>query len=113
MVAVLKMPKVIEKPSDRRIFPRKEMRGEAAGMRIDHTITALQRPKLELSLRDISYGGCSALTNQPLEPGERLSILFPPQGIAAAWDASGRVIRCEPSAMGYRIAVQFEPALAA
>jgi len=113
MVATLKMPKLIEKPSERRVFPRKELRGEAAGMRIDHTITALREPKLNLSLRDISYGGCSALSTQPVEPGERLSILFPPQGIAASWDASGRVIRCEPSAMGYRIAVQFEPALAA
>jgi hypothetical protein len=82
-------------------------------MRIDHTISAYREPKLNLALRDISFGGCSALIDHPLEPGERLSILFPAQGVAAPWDAMGRVIRCEPSAIGYRIGVQFDPALAA
>jgi PilZ domain len=111
MVAVLKMPAL--SGAERRVFPRREVRGEAAGMRIDHDLAALRDPQLRLALRDVSFGGCSALSQGPLNPGERLSIMFPGQGGSAPWDARGRVLRCDASAMGYRIAVQFDPLLAA
>jgi hypothetical protein len=42
-----------------------------------------------------------------------VSVFFPPQGASRGWDAYGRVIRCEPSGMGYRIAVEFDPLPAA
>jgi hypothetical protein len=41
--------------------------------------------------------------------GERLGVFFPPQGTQRGWDAYGKVLRCEPSAIGYRLAVEFDP----
>jgi hypothetical protein len=112
MVAVLKMPETAT-GAERRVFPRKEVHGHLQGMRMDHSIQALQEPCLTLSMRDISYGGCSALTQLPLNLGERVSIFFPPEGSTRGWDACGRVLRCEPSALGYRVAVEFDPLQAA
>lgn len=111
MVALLRMPSkaVDQAASDRRVFPRKEIHVSVAGKRIDHTLPALQQPFLTLSLRDLSAGGLSAISPTPLERGERLSVQFPDKGLQRGWDASGRVIRCEPSAFGYRVAVEFDP----
>ncbi len=93
---------------ERRVFPRKEIRALVEGKRTDHRLPALQRPHLRLTLRDLSLGGLSAITDTPLEAGERLAVFFPAQGTRGGWDASGRVIRCAPSGMGYRVAVEFD-----
>ena len=45
--------------------------------------------------------------------GERLNVIFPPQAYRGGWDAYGRVIRCDPSSIGYRVAVAFDPLPAA
>ena len=95
--------------AERRIFPRKEMQARVQGKRLDHTIPARREPFLNLSLRDVSLGGLSAISQTPVESGERVSVFFPPQGIQRGWDAFGRVIRCQPSTFGYRIAVEFDP----
>jgi hypothetical protein len=118
MVALLKMPMRIgakdaqnaqgAQGAERRIFPRKEVHAAVEGVRVDHSIEARRTPKFNLNLRDLSYGGMSAISPLPLLCGERLSMIFPPLGLNSGWDASGRVLRCEPSAMGYRIAVEFE-----
>jgi hypothetical protein len=95
------------------MFPRKEIQARVEGKRMDHSIAAHLQPHLSLSLRDLSFGGLSALSQTPLERGERLTVFFPPQGNNRGWDAYGRVLRCEPSSMGYRIAVEFDPLPAA
>lgn len=95
--------------AERRVFPRKEVNGHVEGRRIEHTITARQNPRLSLTLRDISLGGISALSDTVLDHGERISVFFPPQGSRRGWDAYGRVVRCQPSGMGYRIGVEFDP----
>jgi hypothetical protein len=82
-------------------------------MRHDHTIDALRQPQLSLALRDLSLGGLSAISQTPLGPGERLTVFFPPQGTTRGWDAYGRVLRCEPSGFGYRVAGEFDPLPAA
>jgi hypothetical protein len=94
--------------ADRRIFPRKELQARVAGKRLDHTIHARREPTLNLSLRDVSMGGLSAISQTAVGPGERISVFFPPNGIKKGWDAFGKVIRCQPSGFGYRIAVEFE-----
>ncbi len=99
--------------AERRVFPRKEVNGHVEGRRIEHTITARQNPRLSLTLRDISLGGISALSDTVLTHGERISVFFPPQGSRRGWDAYGRVVRCQPSGMGYRIGVEFDPIPAA
>ena len=99
--------------AERRIFPRREVNGCIESKRLDNTIDALQEPRLSLHLRDLSLGGLSAISPTAVKRGERNSVFFPPQGPARGWDAYGRVIRCDPSSMGYRIAVAFDPLPAA
>jgi hypothetical protein len=117
MNATLKMPGMLRlvgsedeaTGADRRVFPRKEIQSRIQGKRLDHTIPARREPFLNLSLRDVSAGGLSAISQTPVESGERVSVFFPPQGIQRGWDACGRVIRCQPSSFGYKIAVEFDP----
>lgn len=115
MVALLKMPRRKVEPSneERRIFPRKEVHNWIEGRRMDHSLTALRDRRVSLAMRDLSLGGLSAISSAPLDDGERISVFFPPQGANSGWDAYGRVLRCEPSAMGYRVAVEFDPLPAA
>jgi len=124
MVALLKMPaRQSDRPqmrlvgsfadapltdAERRNFPRKEVRTRVAGMRLDHSVPARQQPHLSLALRDLSLGGLSAVTDAPVKAGERISVFFPPEGASRGWDAYGRVIRCQPTGDGYRLAVAFE-----
>jgi hypothetical protein len=111
MVALVKMPKlpIDEAPEDRRLFPRKEVHADVQANRTDHTLQALREPRLTLAMRDLSLGGMSAISPAPLYRGERLNLHFPPLGSHGGWHAIGRVIRCMPSALGYRIAVEFDP----
>ncbi|HEV2293972.1 MAG TPA: PilZ domain-containing protein [Tepidisphaeraceae bacterium] len=118
MVALLKMPNLRLTPpastegdggAERRVFPRKEMHGHVESRRIDHSIDALRHPRLSLALCDLSLGGLAAITDLPLRKGERLTVFFPPQGAKRGWDAAGRVVRCQPSSTGYRIALEFDP----
>ena len=109
MVALLKMPAPFLKPDERRNFPRKDIQARVEGKRLDHSIPARQQPHVSLSLRDLSLGGLSAISEMPLGAGERVAVFFPPQGPSRGWDAYGRVIRCDPSSLGFRIAVEFDP----
>jgi hypothetical protein len=115
MVALMKMP--AEMPTinwaDRRMFPRKEIQATVQGNRHDNTIDARQLPRLNLMLRDLSLGGLSAISDHPLSAGEHLTVFFPKAGLMRGWDAFGRVLRCDPSGMGYRVAVEFDPLPAA
>jgi hypothetical protein len=115
MVALLKMPSMMIEDSnaERRAFPRKEIHARVEGKRLDHDVTALRSPHLSLALRDLSFGGLSAISQMPLMKGERISVFFPPQGINRGWDAYGKVVRCEASGFGYRVAVAFDPLPAA
>ena len=117
MVALLKMPQRLAGPQptpppadadERRVFPRREFQVRVEGKRLDHSIPARQQPHLTLALRDLSLGGLSAISQQPLGRGERLAVFFPPHGSLRGWDAYGRVVRCEPSTFGYRVAVEFD-----
>lgn len=116
MVALLSRPtmRITEQDgAERRMFPRKEIHSRVQGRRMDHSVSAHRQPFLNLALRDLSLGGLSAISQGPVELGERVAIFFPPQGANRGWDAYGRVLRCEPSALGYRVAVEFDPLPAA
>lgn len=116
MVALLQKPSsmsITGNGAERRVFPRKEASARIEGRRLDHTIDARQQPQLTLSLRDVSLGGLSAIIDRPIGRGERISVFFPSQGPARGWDAYGRIIRCDPSPVGYRVAVEFDPLPAA
>src|SRR5260221_2990259 len=95
MVALLKMPNRFTAPkeADRRIFPRKEIHARIEGKRMDHTLSACQRPHVSLALRDLSAGGLSAISDTPLQAGQRVTGFFPPHGLIRGWDAYGRISR--------------------
>jgi hypothetical protein len=81
--------------------------------RADNTLESRRDPNLTLYVRDLSLGGMSAISPFPLQEGERLSVHFPRAGTMGGWDAIGRVLRCVQSALGYRVAVEFDPLPAA
>lgn len=110
MVALLKMPNrfTAPKPSERRVFPRKECHARIEGKRLDNSLKACQQPHVSMSLRDLSMGGLSALCDTPMLAGERVTVFFPPQGTNRGWDAYGRVIRCDASTFGFRVALEFD-----
>jgi hypothetical protein len=110
MVALLKMPNRFTAPksAERRVFPRREVHARVEGKRLDHTIAACQIPHVSLALRDLSVGGMSAISDTPMQAGERVTVFFPPMGPMRGWDAYGRVVRCDQSTFGYRVAVEFD-----
>ena len=91
----------------------KPRRMTAEAMRLDHTIPALRAPRLNLRLRDVSTDGISAISDRPVATGEHVGICFSAQANQRPWDVYGRVVRCEPSKSGYRVAVEFDPLPAA
>ncbi len=115
MVALLNHPSRFRQDAiaERRVFPRTASDASIEIRRIDHTINARQAPRLRADVRDVSVGGLSALSDNPLSAGEHLIVSFPDRPMKLGWTAFGRVIRCEPSAMGYRLAVEFDPLPAA
>jgi hypothetical protein len=114
MIALLKTPDVHDEAAmagrglERRNFPRKEVKLQVQGRRLDHTLSALRQPVLTMSMRDVSAGGLCALSDTPMEAGERLSVSVAGPHIFGGWDAYGRVIRCAPSGAGYRVAIEFD-----
>jgi hypothetical protein len=115
MVALMTNPLRISEQSgaERRVFPRKEVHTRIEGKRVDHSIAAMRQPRLSLALRDLSLGGLSAISSTEVERGERVTVFFPPQGPQRGWDAYGRVLRCEQTTLGFRIALEFDPLPAA
>ena len=117
MVATMTMPRRTSVPAqrlqERRVFPRKEFHVDVQALRMDHSIPALRQPSVTLALRDLSLGGLSAISSTPLLQGERVSVQFPQKGTIGGWDVIGRVLRCSPSALGYRVALEFDPLPAA
>jgi hypothetical protein len=115
MVALLRMPNRISPDAgrERRVFPRKEVHCRVQGKRIDHSVIARREPFLSLATQDVSVGGVGAFSDRPLDVGERVTLFFPPQGVQRGWDAYGRVLRCDASAMGWRVAIEFDPLPAA
>jgi len=118
MVALLEQPRTTRRlrPApqiDRRIFAREEVNIQADARRLDHSLPAYRQPYINLIVRDLSVGGISALSDVPLLKGEHVGVSFPANFPHRPWDAFGRVIRCEPSALGYHVAVEFDPLPAA
>ncbi len=116
MVALMKMPTYLSEDAswaERRMFPRREIQAQVQGRRTDHSLQARQEPRISLVLRDLSLGGLSAISDHPVSAGEHLTVIFPPLGAQRGWDAFGRVLRCDPSGLGYRVAVEFDPLPAA
>ncbi len=109
MVALLRIPvESGQDHSERRLFPRRPIRLSVEALRLDHSIEARRQPRVRFDLENISAGGVLAFSRSPLSPGERVSMQFPADSEHMGWDAYGRVVRCQPSALGYKVAVEFD-----
>lgn len=98
----------LEERFDRRPFMRMAEAARIRGRRLDHSLPARRHPSVEMDLGELSSDGLSATSDQPLMWGERLVVQLPPRNGLPAWTAMGRVVRCEPNASGYRVALEFE-----
>lgn len=92
---------------DRRMFTRLPASGTVTGACLSTPPTPVT-----LELRDVSFGGVSGWSNVPLARGERLVLSFPPSGRTPGRNAAGKVVRAEPTATGYAVAVEFDLAFA-
>lgn len=113
MVALLHNPMRLvpveadERDGDRRVFQRRAAQGTVIARRLDHALPSRRHPQLALDLCDLSVGGLSAISDLPINPGERVNIDLRADDIPP-FNACARVVRCEMSGMGYRVAVAFE-----
>lgn len=87
---------------DRRTFPRRPAHGT-----IDGIISAGHDP-IHVELRDLSVCGVGGFTNRMVARGASVVLSFPPEGLDCGFNTRGKVVRCEPSATGYRIGIQFD-----
>ena len=72
----------------------------------NHHVTSLQ-------LKDMSEAGVGAVTDEPLKPGTRLAMFFPPHGNAPGFDLYGTVVRCETKGAMKEVGIELDPASAA
>ena len=115
MVTLLETPviRLADSGPERRIFPRNQAHGTIHGQRLDRSNPLVRRsPHFAMALRDLSVGGVSGWSQTQLKAGERLLLVFPPEGFNRGFEMRGRVVRCDESnSMGYRIAIEFEATL--
>lgn len=90
---------------ERRLFVRRPAYGSINGI-----VTSDHQP-IRVELRDWSVGGVGGYTNRMIHRGASVMLSFPPEGFNKGFNARGKVVRCEPSATGYRIGIQFDQLL--
>lgn len=103
---IMRLVSELDHPPVMRIPPQRKRLVRAN--RLDHAIKARQNPSLELIIRELSDDTAMGTSDQPLDPQERLNIIFPPYGLKSAWSRMGRVVRCEPIGDGYQVAIAFD-----
>lgn len=74
---------------------------------VDGIVTSEHEP-IHVELRDLSVCGVGGLTNRSVSRGASVMLSFPPEGLNRGFNTRGKVVRCEPSATGYRIGIQFD-----
>ncbi len=99
--------KISDYEPERRRSKRTRVRLRAEARRMDNTVTAQRTPKFSLTVLDISDGGVSATSRQPVEAGERLAITLPPES-GSTRKIFGRVIRCTARKDGWYLAIRFD-----
>ena len=92
---------------------RKEVHSTADTTRMDNSLDARRFPGLRCISATYLPVDCQASAPLPSKPGNGLAVYLPRNGNGGGWDATGRVVRCEPSVMGFRVALEFDPLMAA
>lgn len=93
---------------ERRRHERRDLRIRAEARRLDNTIHVHRNPKLALTITDISEGGLNATSRSPVEDGERLVVILPPEAGLAMRRIVGSVVRCSAMRDGWQLAMKFD-----
>lgn len=99
--------KISDYGPERRQHKRTRTRMRAEARRLDNTLAAQRAPKFALTVLDVSEGGIAATSRQPVQDGERLLIVMPPEA-GVTRRVFGRVIRCSARKDGWHLAIQFD-----
>jgi hypothetical protein len=111
MVAMLENPsrmKLVPAGAERRMFARREDHRRILARRMDHSLDARRQPDLFLAMNDLSIGGVGAISDVALKPGEHVAVFVAGNDRGASWHMPGQVVRCQPSATGYRLGIAFD-----
>ncbi len=60
-----------------------------------------------LQLLNISDNGVGTMSQEPIAPGQVVTMFFPPHGPERGFDLTGRVIRCTRRGYGHEIGITF------
>ncbi len=83
---------------------------------ISGQVTSLQQPAdpqdhqariCSLQLLNISDTGLGAICPEPVDPGTRISVFFPPHAAEGGFDLFGTVVRCVHREAGHEIGIRF------
>lgn len=99
--------KIEDYQPERRRHLRTRVRLLAEARRLDNTLTACRAPRFGLTILDVSDGGISAISRQPVQDGERLVIYMPPES-GLPKRIFGRVVRCDAQRDGWSLAIRFD-----
>lgn len=100
-------------PLERRDNGRHTISGRATALVSSGDPLDAHKRITSLQLLNMSDGGLGALAQEPIEPGSRITIFFPPHGPEKGMDLFGCIVRQSPRDHGYEIGIRFQQRLAA
>ena len=90
-------------PSERRRYPRTQIRMQLQAIRLDPDGDLLER----MELMDISRGGIGALCSRSFYPGQRVLLKLPAPGLSVR-NVCGIIRRCQKVQNDYRVGIEFD-----
>lgn len=100
-------------PFERRLHHRRSIHGRVTAIRTPRPGQEQPAMICPLTLCDMSDTGLGAISQEPLEPGSTITVLFPPHGPEKGFDLYGKVVRCNTRSEGHEIGIQFSRQVAA
>jgi len=93
--------------SDRRKF-RRTVIGIPVQAVLGDAVPGDPRRIVGLRVLNVSRGGVSATSQEPLAPSQTLTLFFPPVGSGKGRDTRGQVVRCDHLGDHYSVGISFE-----
>ena len=100
-------------PTERRRSARQRVGGRVTALTGGLGPNPTSKRISSLQLQDMSDGGIGALTEQPLETGERIALLFPPHGPHHGFDLYGTVVRRRQLGDRHEVGIELDHPMAA
>jgi hypothetical protein len=100
-------------PLERRRADRHCISGRVTAVRSERLDDGPHNHICSLQMLDISDSGLGAVVGEPVEPGSRIAVFFPPHGPEHGFDLLGTIVRCQRREQGWEVGIQFEQKAAA